>query len=88
VSLRHDIRACQNYTDACTRIAARAADAKTRDDLRSLQRSWLRLEGCLAFAARLLAVRIFSNAADRTPIIIHGSLQRLPTAVVLSGICL
>jgi hypothetical protein len=38
VSLRHDIRACQKYADACARIAARVADAKTRDDLLSLQR--------------------------------------------------
>jgi hypothetical protein len=64
VSLRHDIRACQKYADACARIAARAADTKTRDDLLSLQRSWLRLKRCLAFAARLPGIRIFSNAAD------------------------
>jgi hypothetical protein len=64
VSLRHGIRACQKYADACARIAARAADAKTRDDFLSLQRSWLRLEKCLAFTARLPAVRISSNAAD------------------------
>jgi hypothetical protein len=44
VSLCGDIRACQKYADACARIAARAADPKTRDDLLRLQRSWLRLE--------------------------------------------
>jgi hypothetical protein len=53
VSLRGDIRACQKYADACARIAARAADAKTQDDFLRLQHSWLRLEKCLAFAARL-----------------------------------
>jgi hypothetical protein len=57
VSLRGDIRACQKYADACARIAARAADAKTRDDFLRLQHSWLRLERCLAFAA---PPRVFS----------------------------
>jgi hypothetical protein len=64
VSLRRDIRECQRYADACARIAARTADAKTRDDFLGLQHCWLRLERCLAFAARLPGVRIFSNAAD------------------------
>jgi hypothetical protein len=53
VSFRHDIRACQKYADACARIAARAADAKTRDDFLRLEQSWLRLGRCLAFAARV-----------------------------------
>ena len=53
MSLRHDIRACQKYADACARIAARAADAKTRDDFLHLEQSWLRLGRCLAFAARV-----------------------------------
>jgi hypothetical protein len=53
VSLHRDIRECQRYADACGRIAARAADAKTQDDFLRLQRSWLRLGRSLAFAARL-----------------------------------
>ena len=56
MSFRQDIRECQKYADACARIAARAADAKTRDDFLRLQHSWLRLERCLAFAARLPGV--------------------------------
>ena len=56
MSLHRDIRECQRYADACGRIAARAADAKTRDDFLRLQHSWLRLERCLAFAARLPGV--------------------------------
>lgn len=56
MSLHRDIRECQRYADACARIAARAADAKTRDDFLRLQHSWLRLERCLAFAARLPGV--------------------------------
>jgi hypothetical protein len=64
VSLRQDIRECQRYADACGRIAARTADAKTRDDFLCLQDSWLRLGRSLAFAARQSDVRIFSNAAD------------------------
>jgi hypothetical protein len=43
VSLRGDIRECQEYAEACTHIAACAADAKTRDDILRLKRSWLRL---------------------------------------------
>jgi hypothetical protein len=64
----HGIRACQKYADACARIAARTTDAKIRDDFLRLQRGWLRLEKCLAFAARLPGVRVFSNAADCTHI--------------------
>jgi hypothetical protein len=56
VSLHRDMRECQRYADACGRIAAGAADAKTRDDFLRLQHSWLRLERCLAFAARLPGV--------------------------------
>jgi hypothetical protein len=57
VSLHRNIRECQRYADACGRIAARAADAKTHDDFLRLQHSWLRLGGSLAFAARLSNVR-------------------------------
>ncbi len=53
MSLHQDIRECQKYADACARIAARTADAKTQDEFLRLQRSWLRLERCLAFAARI-----------------------------------
>ena len=53
MSFRQDIRECQKYADACARIAARAADAKTQDRFLRLQRCWLRLESCLAFAARI-----------------------------------
>jgi hypothetical protein len=56
VSLHRDIRECQRYADACARIAARAADAKTRDDFLRLQDSWLRLGRSLEFAARLPGV--------------------------------
>jgi hypothetical protein len=48
VSLRGNIRECQEYAEACTHIAACAADAKTRDDILRLKRSWLSLAKCLA----------------------------------------
>jgi hypothetical protein len=48
MSLRQDIRECQDYAEACTHIAACAADAKTRDDILRLKRSWLSLAKCLA----------------------------------------
>jgi hypothetical protein len=48
MSLRQDIRECQEYAEACAHIAARAADAKTRDDILRLKRSWLSLAKCLA----------------------------------------
>jgi hypothetical protein len=64
VWLHHDIRECQRYADACARIAARTADAKTRDDFLRLQHCWSRLGRSLAFAARQSDVHIFSNAAD------------------------
>ena len=53
MSFRQDIRECQKYADACARIAARAPDAKTQDRFLRLQRCWLRLERCLAFATRI-----------------------------------
>jgi hypothetical protein len=52
MSLRQDIRECQKYAEACTRIAARAADARTRDDILRLKRSWLSLARCLAVLPR------------------------------------
>ena len=54
--LHRDIRACQKYADACARIAARTADAKSRDDFLRLQHCWLRLGRSLEFAARLPGV--------------------------------
>jgi len=74
VSLHRDIRECRRYADACARIAARTADAKTRDNFLRLQRSWLRLERCLALAARLPDNRIFSNAADRKHLSLEAKL--------------
>ncbi len=48
VSLRRDIRECQRYADTCARSAARAVDAKTRDDILRLRQNWLSLARCLA----------------------------------------
>jgi hypothetical protein len=56
VSFHRDIRECQRYADPCARIAARVADAQTRDNFLRLRRSWLRLGRSLAFAARLPGV--------------------------------
>jgi hypothetical protein len=53
VSLGEDIRECQNYADTCARIAARAADAKTRDDILRLRQRWLSLARCLALLPRV-----------------------------------
>jgi hypothetical protein len=53
MSFRRDIRECQKYADACARIAARAADAKTRDDFLRLKQSWLSLARCLALVPRM-----------------------------------
>ena len=53
MSLRDDIRECQDYADTCARIAARAADAKTRDDILRVRQSWLSLARCLAVLPRV-----------------------------------
>jgi hypothetical protein len=63
VSLRRDIRECQRYADVCARIAARAVDAKSRDNFLRLQQSWLRLGRSLALAARLVDIRHISSVA-------------------------
>ncbi len=52
MSLRQDIRECQNYADTCARSAALAADAKTRDDILRLRQNWLSLARCLALLRR------------------------------------
>lgn len=65
MSLRQYIRDCEAYADACARIAARAADAKTRDDILRLQQCWLRLGRCLALAARVPSLSQFSSTSAK-----------------------
>ena len=61
MSLRQDIRECQKYADACARVAARAADAKIRDDFLRLRRSWLSLARCLALLPRDIETQPSAN---------------------------
>jgi hypothetical protein len=61
-------RACQKYANACARIGARAADAKTRDDLLRLRRSW---------------TNPGANASKRLPMLIRVKSYSTPTITLL-----
>jgi hypothetical protein len=80
VSLRQDIRECQEYAEACTHIAACAADAKTRDDILRLKRSWLSLK-CLAL---LPPQSNFNRPANGSSTPVNGKRRQLPPQNVRS----
>lgn len=81
MSLRGDIRECQEYAEACTHIAACAADAKTRDDILRLKRSWLSLAKCLAL---LPPQSNFNRPANGSSTPVNGKRRQLPPQNVRS----
>jgi hypothetical protein len=81
VSLRGDIRECQEYAEACTHIAACIADAKTRDDILRLKRSWLSLAKCLAL---LPPQSNFNRPANGSSTPVNGKRRQLPPQNVRS----